>query len=47
MTILLLSFVAVVAWRAGMSLRRLWASLPDRNLDFGLTPADIDLERRS
>jgi len=46
MTFLLLSFVALVTWRAGLSLLRLWASLPDRNVDFDLTPPDLDLERR-
>ena len=46
MTFLLLAFIAFVAWRAGLSLRRLWASLPDRNLDFGLVPDDLDLEQR-
>jgi hypothetical protein len=30
-----------------VSLRRLWSALPDRNIDFDLTPADLDLERRS
>ena len=43
MTILLLLSIAVLLGRAGLSLRRLWSALPDRNLDFGLTPDDLDL----
>ena len=47
MTLLLVSFIAFVSWRAGRSLLRLWSELPDRNLDFALTAGDLDLEQRS
>lgn len=50
MTFLLVSFVsflALLSLLGGLSLRRLWSALPDANLDFALTPADLDLERRS
>ena len=46
MTLVLVSLAAFVSWRAAVSLHRLWSSLPDRNLDFGLTPDDVDVERR-
>ena len=48
MTILLASFIALVSWRAGLALRRLWSALPDRNIDFELVAddLDLDLERR-
>jgi hypothetical protein len=47
MTILLLLSIAVLLGGAGLSLRRLWSALPDRNLDFGLTSDDLDLDKRS
>ena len=47
MTFLLVSFLALLSLLGGLSLRRLWSALPDANLDFALTPADLDLERRS
>ena len=47
MTFLLISIVALVSWRAGVSLHRLWSALPDRNIDFDLTAEDLGLERRS
>jgi len=47
MTFLLLSFIALVTGRVVLSLWRLCASLPDRNLDFRLTPLDLDPEQRS
>ena len=47
MTYLLVSLLALAAWRSGVSLRRLWSALPDRNIDFDLTAEDLDLERRS
>ena len=46
MTFLLVSFLALVSLFGALSLRRLWEALPDGNLDFDLTPADLDLERR-
>ena len=46
MIFLLVSLLALVLI-VGLSLRRLWTSLPDANLDFSLTPADFELERRS
>ena len=47
MTFLLVSIVALVSWRVGVSLHRLWSALPDRNIDFDLTAEDVALERRS
>ena len=47
MIYLLVSFLSLASVLAGVSLRRLWTSIPDANLDFALTPADLDLERRS
>ena len=47
MTFLLVSFLAVASLIGGLSLKRLLSALPDGNLDFNLTPADLDLERRS
>ena len=46
MTSLLAFLVALAAWRSGVSLRRLWSTLPDRNIDFDLSADDMDLERR-
>jgi len=46
MTIVLASFIALVSWRAGLALRRLWSALPDRNIDFELVPDDLDRDRR-
>ena len=46
MTLLIASFIALVSWRAGLALRRLWSALPDRNVDFELVPDDFDLDRR-
>ena len=47
MTFLLVSFLALMSLIGGLSLKRLLSALPDGNLDFNLTPADLDLERRS
>jgi hypothetical protein len=47
MTFLLVSFLTVLSGYAALSLRRLWSELPDRNLDFALTPEDLELEPRS
>lgn len=47
MTFLLVSFLVPVSLLGSLSLRRLWSALPDANLDFALTPADLDLEHRS
>jgi hypothetical protein len=47
MIFLLVSVLVLASLLGGLSLRRLWASLPDGNLDFDLMPADLDLERRS
>ena len=47
MTFLLLSSIALLSAVAGVSLRRLWLALPDRNIDFGLTPDDVDLGSQS
>jgi len=46
MTFLLVSLAAFATWRVAVALQRLWSALPDRNIDFDLTPADVDLERR-
>jgi hypothetical protein len=48
MTLLFAFFIAFVAWRVGLALRRLWSALPDRNIDFELVAddLDLDLERR-
>ena len=42
MTLLLLSFLAVLAGYAALSLRRLWSELPGRNIDFALTSEDLE-----
>ena len=47
MTFLLLSSIAILLAVAGVSLRRLWLALPDRNVDFELTPDDVDLGSQS
>jgi hypothetical protein len=47
MIFLLVSFLVLLSLLGGLSLRRLWSELPDRNIDFDLLPADLDLERRS
>jgi hypothetical protein len=47
MIFLLVSFLVLLSLLGGLSLRRLWAELPDRNIDFELLPADLDLERRA
>ena len=47
MTLLLLSSLAVLSGYVALSLRRLWAELPDRNIDFALTPQDLELEPRA
>ena len=47
MIFLLVSFLVLLSLLGGLSLRRLWSELPDRNIDFELLPADLDLERRS
>ena len=47
MTFLILLPVALLLWGAGMTVRRLWSALPDRNIDFGLVADDFDLEQRS
>ena len=47
MTFLFLSSIALLSVVAGVSLRRLWLALPDRNIDFGLTPDDVDLGSQS
>lgn len=47
MTFLILMPVALLSWRAGLSLWRLWSALPDRNVDLGLTDDDFDLEKRT
>ena len=46
MTFLLVSFLALLSVLGGLSLRRLLSAVPDGNLDFNLTPADLDLEQR-
>lgn len=47
MNFLLLSSIALLSAVAGVSLRRLWLALPDRNINFGLTPDDVDLGSQS
>jgi hypothetical protein len=47
MTLLIVAFLAVLTGYAGLSLRRLWSELPGRNIDFALSPGDLDLEQRS
>ena len=47
MTFLLVSFLALLSVLGAVSLKRLWSALPDSNIDFDLTPADVDLEHRS
>ena len=46
MTYLLVSIVALVSWRAGVALHRLWSALPDRNIDLDLAAEDLVVERR-